>query len=87
MSHAEKIAAKLGITPEKGRKHERVYIRWAGKIIASYGLRRGSRELSHDYVVSQIFITIRQAMDLARCPTSRDEYFETLRMHGHIPRE
>jgi hypothetical protein len=86
-SHAEQIAAKLGITPKKGRKHERVYIRWAGRIIASYGLRRGSRELSHDYVAEQIFITRRQALDLARCPLSRDDYFELLRIKGHIPHE
>lgn len=24
-------------------------------------------------------------MDLARCPMSRDEYFDLVRMHGHLP--
>ena len=71
---------------EKGRKHERVYIRWGGKIMASYGLRRGSRELPHDYIASQIFITQYQALDLARCPMSRDDYFEELRKQDRIPR-
>lgn len=85
--HAEKIAGKLGIRPERGRKHDHVYIRWEGRIIASYGIRRGSRQLAHDYVAEQIFLTPREAINLARCPMSRDEYFEVLRTRGHIPRD
>lgn len=83
--HAERIAAKLGSLPEAGREHERVYIKYNGRTIASYGIRRSSHDVPHDYIARQIFVTMRQAMDLARCPLSRADYFNIVRMHAHLP--
>lgn len=85
--HGDLIARKLIAERVEGRGHARVYVKWNGSVVASYGIRRGSRELPHDYISRQIFVTIRQALDLARCPMSRDEYFDVLRMHGHLPED
>jgi hypothetical protein len=54
--------------------------------VASYGIRRSSHEVSHDYISRQLFITTRQAIDLARCPLGRDDYFEILRLHHRLPK-
>ncbi|MBF6571246.1 MAG: hypothetical protein IVW54_20475 [Candidatus Binataceae bacterium] len=55
-------------------------------IVASYGIRRSSHEVPHDYISKQLFISTRQAIDLARCPLSRDDYFEILRLHQRLPK-
>jgi hypothetical protein len=86
-NEAEQIAHKLNADLEERRGHRIAYVRWQGKIIATYGIRRGSKELGHDYIPRQIFITMREAFDLARCPLSRDEYFNRLRMRGKLPIE
>lgn len=76
--HGEQIARKLQADRVESR-HVRIYVKWNGKIVASYGIRRGSREHGHDFIAKQLFIRTREALDLARCPMSRDEYFRKLR--------
>jgi hypothetical protein len=82
---AEEIATKLNAEIQEGRGHKRVLIRWQGRVVASYGIRRGSRETSHDYIPRQIFLTFRETLDLARCPLSSSQYFELLRSRGRLP--
>jgi hypothetical protein len=82
--HAEKIARKLGAELKEGR-HQRAYIRWQGTLVAHFGIRRSSREVGHDYIPREIFVTMRQALDLARCPLSAEDYFNILRLHGRLP--
>lgn len=82
---AEAIAKKLRATIEKGRKHDQVFIRYQEKIVARYGLRRGSKPMGHDYIPQQIFLTTRQTLELARCPLSAQEYFDILRTSGKLP--
>jgi hypothetical protein len=81
---AEQIAAKLDASVEQGRNHARAVVRWNGKFIAQFGIRRG-KNVGHDYIPKQIFITMRQARDLARCPLSRQGYFEILAEHQKLP--
>jgi hypothetical protein len=80
---AEAIAKKLDAEIRTGRKHDLVVIRWRGTIVCKYGMRRGSS--SHPYIPNQIGLSLRQAIDLARCPLSRDEYFKLLRRKGWLP--
>ena len=84
---AERIAMKLNAESEERRGHKIAYVRWQGKFIASYGIRRASKEVGHDYIPRQLFITMREALNLARCPLSRDEYFNLLRTRGKLPVE
>ncbi len=84
---AEQIAAKLNAELEERRGHKIAYVRWQGKFIAHYGIRRGSTELGHDYIPRQLFITMREALDLARCPLSKIAYFNLLRTRGKLPAE
>jgi hypothetical protein len=80
---AEAIAAKLDAEVKQGRKHARATIRWNGQYIASFGIRRGSN-VGHDYIPSQIFVSARQALDLAKCPLSKQGYFEILGAHQRL---
>ena len=84
-TEAEQIANKLDAEISKGRKHDLAQIRWQGQVVASYGIRRGKKDLGHDYIPKQIFISIRETLDLARRPLSRDAYFEILRSKGVLP--
>jgi hypothetical protein len=83
-TEAQQIADKLSAEIEEGRKHTQAIVRWQGKIVGKYGIRRGSRETSHDFIPRQLSITFREALNLARCPLSREEYFELLRSRGKL---
>jgi hypothetical protein len=78
------IANKLNAEIKEGRKHARAIIRWNEKYIASFGIRRGT-DVGHDYIPKQIFISARQALDLARCPLSKQGYFDILGEHRKLP--
>lgn len=82
---AEAIARKLGAPIEKGSKHDQAIIRYQGQIIARYGIQRASKAKSHNYIPGQLFISPRQALDLARCPLSREQFWEILRTKGKLP--
>ena len=81
---AEAIAAKLDATIKEGRKHTRATVLWNGTYIASFGIRRGT-DAGHDYIPKQIFVSARQALDLAKCPLSKEGYFELLGEHQRLP--
>lgn len=76
------IAKKLSASIEKGRRHEIVVVSYKGMRICQFGLRRGSRELGHDYIPKQLHISKKECRDLADCPMSADQYFERLREKG-----
>lgn len=81
---AEAIADKLDAEIKEGRKHTRATILWNGVYVASFGIRRGT-DVGHDYIPKQIFISARQALDLAKCPLSKQGYFEILGEHQRLP--
>lgn len=83
--HAEKIAEKLSATVTPGRKHARVRIEREGQYLGSYGIRRGSKDENHDYIPGQIGVSMRQALDLANCPMSREEYFRLMEAETEAP--
>ena len=83
-SDAETIAVKLDAKIVQGRKHTRATIYWNGKYVASFGIRRGAN-VGHDYIPRQIYITLRQALDLARCTLTKSGYFEILGEHQKLP--
>jgi len=72
------IAKKLGAIIRPGRRHEIAEVIYQGKYVASFGIRRGSRQESHSYIPRQLYISRKQADDLAACPLSADEYFAIL---------
>jgi len=82
---AEKIARKLNADIHKGKRHDIAKIFHGGKMVASFGIRRGSRrDQGHNYISGQIFVSQPQAKMLGECPLSRDEWIQILREKGKI---
>ena len=82
--HATKIAKKLSAEVVRRREHDVAVIRSDGVLLCEYGIRRASKEVGHDHIPGQIFVTMRQARDLANCPMSKEEYFEEMRRQDRI---
>jgi len=83
--HAAKIAITLHATIRPGANHDIAVIEFEGKRIAQFGIRRGSRRgAGHDYIPAGIYVGMRSALDLARCPMSYAQWIEVLRGKGLI---
>ncbi len=76
--HALKIAAKLGAEIRSGRTHDMAIFRDQGKEIARFGIRRGRKDLGHDFIPRQLHMTARQAQTFVSCQLSKDEYLRIL---------
>lgn len=77
------IAKKLDAELSEGRKHLRVTVRLNDQLVGSYGIRRGGN-LPHDFVPRQTHATTRQAIDLARCPLTKEAFAAILVQQGII---
>lgn len=85
---AQKIARKLKAQIHSKGRHDFASIYFKGKMIASFGIRRGSKKDSgHDYVPEQLFIKQKEALQLGRCPLSREEWLSIIRAKGKLPDE
>lgn len=81
---ANAIARKLDAEQKTGRRHDLVVVRYKGKHVIQFGIRRGSRSLPHPHIARQLHISQHDTEDLARCPMSADEYFRVLREKGYL---
>jgi hypothetical protein len=79
---AENIATKLAAKRRERRKHTQVLVWHEGKLVARYGIRRGSGSPGHAYVPKELHVSEQQAQDLADCPMSAERYFEILAQKG-----
>jgi len=82
---AEKIAKKLEAVIRKDGPHDVAEIWIAGKLIVSFGIRRGSeKDLGHDYIPAAIFLNAFKAKLLAQCPMSKQQWISALQVKGKI---
>lgn len=81
---AEAIAGKIASEVEERRGHAIAKIRVGGRHICQFGIRRGT-SVGHDYIPRQINVSMRQALELARCTMYRDDYERILAERGLIP--
>ena len=77
------IAQKLDAEIITGREHDLALIRWQGRLIGKYGIRR-DRRAPHPYIPKQIGLKLREAIQLARCPMTAQRYFELMRERGRL---
>jgi hypothetical protein len=81
---AEAIAKKLRASLKDGAKHQ-LAIEYEGKRIAQFGIRRGSRrDQGHDHIPSSIHVRPREALLLAQCPMSYEEWITRVKEKGLI---
>ena len=82
---AESIARKLQAALKPGRKHDLAHIRYDGKLIASFGIRRGSGSLPHLHILNQLHVSFSQARLLVDCPMSFEDWIALMKEKLVIP--
>ena len=83
--HAIKISRKLGatISSRKNKAHDIAQVIENGRIIAFFGIRRGSeKDKGHDHISRDLHLSPHDAKLLAQCPLSRDGWLEIMRQKG-----
>lgn len=78
------IAEKLDAEVSEGRRHAIAVVRIDGTYIGRFGIRR-SKKTGHDYIPRQIYVSMKQALDLARCRLYREDYEQILKERGKLP--
>lgn len=80
------ITKKLrGKLLKKAKAHDIIGIHHAGKLIATFGIRRASKKgEGHDYIPSQIFVSPRQARLLGQCPLKREDWIKIITKKGKV---
>ena len=78
------IANKLQAEISEGSKHTNVVVRIDGTYIGRFGIRR-NRNVGHDYIPRQIYVTMKEALGLARCSLYRADYERILKERGKLP--
>jgi len=82
---AEKIAKKLKAKKRTGTAHDLALIYHKGKLVANFGIRRGSRkDAGHDYIPAAIFLGARDARLLGECTLSRDDWITVMAEKGKL---
>lgn len=82
----EIIAHKLkAFIKKRSRKHKMAIVRIKGKEVGRFNIRRGSGELDHNYIARQIYISMREAEEIAGCTKNLPDYEASLKDSGHYP--
>lgn len=78
------IKKKLGAEVVTRGKHDFVNFRHGGKIVISFGIRRGSKELPHRHIHLQMFLTPKECRLFRECHITVPQYVEILKAKGKI---
>jgi len=82
----KKLNAKMHPRPD--RPHDLACVYEGGKLIAQFGIRRGSnKEQGHDHIPDQLFVRPREAKLLGQCPLSRKEWVSILAKKGMVEQD
>jgi hypothetical protein len=86
--HAKAIAAKLGATEKPGKKnspHDIQLIYLGGKLIAHFGIRRGSRrDAGHDHIPKSLHVSPHFCLELATCTKYLDDWLAEMKKRQGI---
>ena len=82
---ASAIASKLQATiNKKGKAHDIATIWHDGKFIASYGIRRASRDKGHGHIPGALFVGPHDCHRLADCSMSQADWLAILKAKGKL---
>lgn len=80
--YAIKKKLEAEVVTRKG--HDFVIFRHLGKIILSFGIRRGSKELPHPHINKQMFLSPKDCRLFRECHITVPQYIEILKAKGKI---
>jgi len=78
------IKKKLDAEVVAKKDHDFVIFRHLGKMVVSFGIRRGSKELPHPHIHLQMFLTQKECRLFRQCDISVLQYIEILKSRGKI---
>lgn len=84
---ALKIVKKLKaeLSPKANRPHDLFIVSESGVKVSAISIRRGSnKSAGHGHVPGNLLVTQSEALDLANCPMSREQYLQRLRDKGKL---
>jgi hypothetical protein len=87
---AIEIARKLGASKhsKKNRPHDLYQVSYGGRIVATFGIRRGSeKDKGHDHIPGAIHLSPHDAKLFGQCDHTYDFWVEQMQQKGLIPRE
>jgi hypothetical protein len=82
--HARVIAQKLDCNWREGRGHTLAELVHDGVMIASFGIRRGSKEEGHDYIPRDLHLQRKECWDLHDCALTKEGYLQLMRERGFL---
>lgn len=82
--HAELIASKLDCLIREGKRHTRAMLFHQGVLLASFGIRRGSKEAGHDYLPRELHLKQNECWELYDCSLTREAYLQLMRERGKL---
>ena len=80
---AEAIAKKLDAETDKKGKHIHAAVRRNGELVVNFGFRH-DRTAPNGHLPGQLHLSETDAVKLARCQISKDEYFDILSEKGFV---
>ena len=81
---ARNIVSKLGQSIDTSSSgHDRVRVRLRGQLVASFGIRRGSKSLQ-GHIPHALGLSASEAQQLARCRMSKGQYLKRLEEQGKL---
>ena len=54
-------------------------------MVAKFGIRRGRKDLGHDHIMADLYLSPREARRLASCELSLNGWIERMIEKGHLP--
>lgn len=83
--HAQTIATKLACHLSEGKAHTIAEVFEGEVLVARFGIRRGSGELGHDHLPSELHLRRKECKELHDCTLDRHGYIRLMRERGEIP--
>ncbi len=77
--HAEAIAKKLKCQMREGRAQRHADVFEDGRLVATFGIRRASKEVGHGHLPMALHLSQKQCREMHDCTVSREQYIQLLR--------
>ena len=83
--HAKTVASKLACRLNEASAHTVAEVFEGGLLVARFGIRRGSGELGHGHLPSELHLRRMECKQLYECTMDRAGYIQLMRDRGEIP--
>lgn len=79
------IAKKLTCNLREDKAHTTAEVFEGETLVARFGIRRGSGELGHGHLPSELHLKQKECKELYECTLDRSGYLQLMRERGELP--